>query len=304
MYSRLVCVCLAAQCSFSQFQPVQSLTGDSAASPGTVIATVNGRKFTAGDYQQLLLAMPHDRREAAMKQPRATLEQYALFQNLLDEAEKSNLDQRAPYKEQIAEARRQILVQARIHEQTNAVVVSPDDVKKHYQDNRRHYTEAKAKVLFISQILDERRLDGSQAKKREPEESKALADELAEKLKTGADFVELAKQYSDDASTAEKGADFPDAIRSTSSSVPQDIRDAVLNAKVGDIVGPLQHETGYYIFRVESVAVTPFEQMKGDIYNELKQAGLAKWLEEMKARSTVTIENSVFLAKPLEVPQQ
>jgi hypothetical protein len=44
--------------------------------------------------------------------------------------------------------------------------------------------------------------------------------------------------------------------------------------------------------------------VKSDIYNEMKQAGLTKWLEEMKARSSVTIENSVFLAKPLELPQQ
>jgi parvulin-like peptidyl-prolyl isomerase len=159
-------------------------------------------------------------------------------------------------------------------------------------------------VLFISMISDERRLDGSRTKKREPEESKQLANDLVAKLKSGADFVELAKQYSDDTSTSDKGADFPDAIRGTSSSVPQNVRDAVLKAKDGDIVGPLEHETGYYIFRVESAQLAPFEQVKSDIYNEMKQAGLTKWLEEMKARSSVTVEDSVFLTKPPELPQQ
>jgi parvulin-like peptidyl-prolyl isomerase len=255
MYLRLFCICLIAQISFSQ-------STEAGTPPDAVIATVNGKKFTAGDYQRLLLNMTPQMREAAMKQPRAMLEQYALFQNILEEAEKSKLDQQMPYVERIAEARRQILVQARINDQSNAVVVSPDEVKKYYDENRQRYAEAKAKVIFISQISDERRLDGSVTKKREPEESKKLANEVVAKLKSGADFVELAKQHSDDASTADKGADFPDAIRGTSSSVPQNVRDAVLKAKDGDIVGPLEHETGYYIFRVQSVQLAPFESSR------------------------------------------
>ena len=304
MYFRLFCVCLAVQCSFSQPKPQEPLTNGGAPSPDTVIAIVNGNKFTMGDYQQLLLSMTPQMRETAMKQPRAMLEQYALFQSILAEAEKAKLDQQTPYKERVAEARRQILVQARINEQSNTVVVSPEQVKTYYDENRQRYAEAKAKVLFISMISDERSLDGKKIKQREPEESKALADDLVAKLKGGADFAELAKQYSDDGSTADKGADFPDAIRGTSSSVPQNVRDAVLKASAGDIVGPLHHESGYYIFRVDSVVVAPFEQVKDDIYNTLKQAGLAKWLEEMKGRSSVTIENSVLLAKPPETPQQ
>jgi parvulin-like peptidyl-prolyl isomerase len=298
MYFRLFCVCFAVQCSFGQSQSASRLSVEPSITPETVIATVNGKKFTAGDYQQLLQNMNPQMRETAMKQPRAVLEQYALFENILVEAEKAKLDEQSPYKERIAEARRQILVQARVNEQTTAVVVSPDEVKKYYDDNRARYAEAKAKVIFVSQISDERTLDGTPTKKREPEESKKLAHDLVAKLKAGADFVELARKYSDDGSTAEKGADFPDAIRATSSSVPEDIRETVLKANAGDIVGPLQHATGFYIFRVQSVGLTPFEQVKSDIYNELKQAGLTQWLEQTKARSTVAIDNNAFFAKP------
>jgi peptidyl-prolyl cis-trans isomerase C len=304
MYLRLFCVVVAVQCGFAQTKSPEPLTTQPSTAPESVIATVNGKKFTAADYQRLLLNMTPQMREAALKQPRAMLEQYALFQNILAEAEKSKLDQHPLYTARIAEARRQILVQAQINEQSNSIVVSPDEVKKYYDENRRRYAEAKAKVIFISQISDERRLDGSRTKKREPEESKQLASDLVAKLKGGADFAELAKQYSEDATTADKGADFPDAIRGTSSSVPENVREAVLNAKDGDIVGPLEHETGYYIFRVESAQLTPFEQVKSDIYNEMKQAGLTRWLEEMKSRSSVTVEDSVFLAKPPELRQQ
>jgi hypothetical protein len=138
MYFRLFCLCIAVQCSFSQ-------------SSETVIATVNGKKFTAADYRELLQNMTPQMRESAMKQPRAVLEQFALFQNILAEAEESKLDEQTPYKERIAEARRQILVQARINEKTKSIVVSPDEVKKYYDENRLRYAEARAKVIFISQ---------------------------------------------------------------------------------------------------------------------------------------------------------
>jgi hypothetical protein len=71
-----------------------------------------------------------------------------------------------------------------------------------------------------------------------------------------------------------------------------------LKANAGDIVGPLEHQTGFYIFRVESLELTPLDQVKSDISNELKQAGVTKWLEDTKARSTVTIDDSAFFTKP------
>jgi parvulin-like peptidyl-prolyl isomerase len=294
MHFRLFCLCLAAYCSFAQSG---AQTDTPAVTPDTVVATVNGQKFTARDYEQLLANMTPQVREAAIKQPRTVLEQYAIFQVILAEAEKSKLDQQSPYKERIAEARRQILVQAQINDKSSSIVVSPDEVKKSYDENRSRYAEAKAKVIFISRVMNSQSLDGAVQEKRDPEQSKKLAADIVAKLKAGADFANLAKEHSDDASTSDKGADYPDAIRSTSASIPQNIRDAILNANAGDLLGPLEHETGYYIFRVESIGLTPFEQVKNDLYNELKEAGVKKWLEETKNRSSVTINNDVFFTQ-------
>lgn len=297
MYVRLFCLCLAALASFGQ-QPLGSV------SPDTVVATVNGQKFTVHDFEQLVANMTPQMREAAMKQPRALLEQYALFQNILAEAEKSKLALQTPYKERIEEARRQILVQAQLSHKSDSIVVSPEEVKKAYEENRARYAEARAKVIFISLIKDERSLDGKLQQKREPPESKKLAEDIVTNLKAGGDFVQLAKEHSDDGTTADTGANYPDAINSRSASIPQNIRDAVLKANAGDILGPLQHETGYYIFRIESMGLTPFDQVKNDIFNELKEAGLKKWLDETKSRSTVTIANEEFFSKPPERGRQ
>jgi len=299
MYFRLFCLAAAAHCCFAQEAQTPSPV-----TPDTVVATVNGQKFTAREYEQLLANMTPELRANAMKQPRTLLEQYALFQNILAEAEKEGLDQHSPYKERIAEARRQILVQARISDKSTSIVVSPDEVKKAYDENRGRYAEAKAKVIFISRESKTQSLDGKLQEKRDAEQSKKLADDIVAKLKTGGDFVKLAKEYSDDGSTADTGADFPDAIRSTSASIPQNIRDAILSASAGDLLGPLEHNTGYYIFRIESISVTPFDKVKSDLYTELKEAGVKKWLEETKNRSTVTINNDAFFTKSPEAPRQ
>jgi peptidyl-prolyl cis-trans isomerase C len=305
MYLRVFCLCIAAHCSFAQTAPKAGAQSDTpAVTPETVVATINGQKFTAREYEQLLANMTPQVREGAIKQPRAVLEQYAMFQIILAEAEQSKLDQQSPYKERIADARRQILVQGQINDKSNSIVVSPDDVKKAYDENRSRYAEAKAKVIFISRVMNSQSLDGTVQEKRDPEESKKLAAGIVAKLKAGADFVKLAKEHSDDASTSDKGADYPDAIRSKSASIPQNIRDAILNANAGDIVGPLDHETGFYIFRVESIDLTPFDQVKNDLYKELKEAGVNKWLEETKKRSTVTINSDAFFAKHPESPRR
>lgn len=290
-------ILLAVQCGWTQVTPVASekpagLRND------TVIAQINGRDFTVRDYEQLLAAMTPQARQAASMQPRTVLEQYALFQNILTEAEQSKLDQQSPHKERIEEARRQILVQAQIGKRSAQVQVSPEDQKKFYESNKSRYTEAKAKVIFISSVSQTQTLDGKPQQLREPPASKKLAEDVVARLKAGADFVKLAKEHSDDGATADTGADYPDVIRSSSSSIPQDIRTAVLAAKPGDIVGPLEHPTGFYIFRIESVNLVPFETVRGDIQNELREAGVQKWLEETKSRSSVKIQNEAFFSEP------
>jgi hypothetical protein len=44
------------------------------------------------------------------------------------------------------------------------------------------------------------------------------------------------------------------------------------------------------------MGLTPFDQVKNDVYNELKEAGVKKWLDETKSRSTVIIANDAFVS--------
>jgi parvulin-like peptidyl-prolyl isomerase len=265
--------------------------------PDTVVATVNGKQITARQFEQMLATLNPQMRETAKKQPRAVLDWFALSDTLEAEAEKEGIPAQSPYKERLAAARRQILMQARMDQKYADMTVTVEDQQKAYEASKERYREVKAKVIFISHVSEERYLkDGALKESRSAEQSALLAAEVAKEARDGADFIDLAKRHSDDKAIAGKEADYPEPIRPTSANVPQHMRDALLAAKEGEIVGPLEHDTGFYIFRVESNTFRPFEQVKDDLYKELKDSALKTWLDGKRKQSTIRIENEGYFA--------
>lgn len=253
--------------------------------------------MSAGEVRALLDSLDPQTKTMAERQPEAFLQQWAMLQFVLAEAEKAKLDQRPPYKEKLDAFRRQTLTQALVDEKTKEAIVLPEQQKKYFEANRDRYFQAKAKVIFVSRASETRKVaDQKVIGTTTPEQAKAKAELVAKKARAGEDFVKLAKEFSDDASTSEKEADFPDPIRPNSANIPQNIRDAVLAAKAGDIVGPLEHETGFYLFRVDSVGMPPYEQVQPEIYKELRNAEVRRWLEEVRKRASVSVDDPGFFA--------
>jgi parvulin-like peptidyl-prolyl isomerase len=260
-----------------------------------VVALINGRKVTLSEFKRMLAVQDAKMKALAMQQPKAFLDEYALYETVLAQAEKARLDQQSPYKEKLAMARRQILAEAMIDETHNNFPVTTEIAKKFYDENSDMYHQATVKVIFISKTLEVSSLDGEKKKSATAEELKAKAEKVGKEARKGADFVKLAEENSDDPNSSKNGADFPRPIRRTSRDVPQEMRGAVLAAKAGDIVGPVEHATGYYIFKVLTNGQAPFDQVKDDVVKELKDAGLKHWLEEVKKNSSVSIENEALL---------
>ena len=94
-----------------------------------------------------------------------------------------------------------------------------------------------------------------------------------------------------------KGGEFPHPIRPTSANVPATIRSPILAAKAGDIIGPIQHETGFYIFKVLSNGQASFDQVKEDLVKQMKDAGLKHWLDEFRKNSSVSIQDEAALTE-------
>jgi foldase protein PrsA len=74
------------------------------------------------------------------------------------------------------------------------------------------------------------------------------ANQVLAKLKGGAKFEDLAKQYSTDPSSKDKGGEL--GFFGRGQMVPQ-FQDAAFGAKVGQIVGPVKSPFGFHIIQVE-----------------------------------------------------
>jgi parvulin-like peptidyl-prolyl isomerase len=287
-------------CIFAAFsalaQPVPAPpAGAVEITPGTAVATVNGKKFTAGDLERITKNLTGSARQSAGAEPKSFLEQYAFSERLLAEAEKLKVDQISPWRERLEDARRQILAQALIAWKTEQAKVSPQEVTAYYKANRDSLREAFAKVIFVSRTGYVANIADGATKTTSPEETKAKAEKVAQLARDGRDFVALAKEYSDDRDTVDKGADLPYPVRANSNEIPQNMRNALLAAKVGEVVGPIEHDTGWYIFSVKSIGIPELDAgVKADIEKHLKNKMVQNWLAGLKAGVSVSLENQAF----------
>jgi parvulin-like peptidyl-prolyl isomerase len=291
MCKRSFALLLLSVCAWTQGLPIDDPSD-------AVVAVVNGRKITKSEYQKMVEAQDANMRALAQQQPKAFLEQYALYDAVLTAAEKAGLDKQSPFKERIAMSRRQILVTGFIDQHHKDFNVPIEEAKSFYEKNKDMYQQAMVRVIFITAMSETRNLDDHKVTKaRTPEETKERAETAAKLAREDVDFAKVAQQYSDDPDSAKKGGEFPHPIRPGSANVPANIRGPILAAKAGEIVGPIQHDTGFYIFKVVSNGQASFDQVKEDLVKEMKDAGLKHWLDEFKKNSSVSIQNEALLTE-------
>ena len=127
-------------------------------------------------------------------------------------------------------------------------------------------------------------------------EAKKKAEQvLAEVKKNPAKFAELAKKYSQDPGSAEKGGDLGTFGRG---AMVKPFEDAAFSMKVGDISGLVQSDFGYHIIKLNEIVGQGqgFDALKPQIRAELMyQKALAKFSEQAEGFSTMVYEQSSSL---------
>lgn len=109
-------------------------------------------------------------------------------------------------------------------------------------------------------------------------ETKDRADKAYLELKSGADFAEVAKKYSDDATTKVNGGDFGFPVERTSKNVEAKAIDALFKLKPGEYSEVVN--TGYTLVIVKNIE-TNGDKIRGAII-ELKYKAIADYLNDLK----------------------
>jgi peptidyl-prolyl cis-trans isomerase D len=100
----------------------------------------------------------------------------------------------------------------------------------------------------------------------------AQAQQVLAQAKSGKDFAELAKQYSQDPGSAQNGGDLGWAERS---AFVKPFADALFAMKVGEITGPVKTQYGYHIIRLDEVQAgkgKSFEEARPELEAQVRRA--------------------------------
>ena len=124
--------------------------------------------------------------------------------------------------------------------------VTEEEIKARYDELKSKKPEIKASHILVKE--------------------KEIAEEIKEKLNNGADFTELAKEYSTDG-TASQGGDL--GYFGEGAMVPE-FEKAAYALEIGGISDPVKTEFGWHIIKlVEKKEIKSFEEMKQEINDTL-----------------------------------
>ncbi len=117
---------------------------------------------------------------------------------------------------------------------------------------------------------------------RTPEMALARAISITQQLQKGADFAELAKKYSDDPGSKDKGGDlgwFPRGI------MVKAFEDAAFSLKPGEISDPVKTQYGFHIIQV--LEKDPNHKLDKATLESLRQKAFQKWFADYKAKAKI-----------------
>lgn len=267
-----------------------------------VIASVDGKKFTAEDLYEKLKAQggqatlvnmidevivnkeietdedAETYAESQLESYKSSYESYGQdFNEALTQAGYKDEDE---FKEAlILEYKKQVVAENYVKDQ-----ITDAEIEEYYDDNIYGDIEG-AHILISPETTD----DMSDEEVTEAEEkAKKEAEDIIKKLDDGEDFAKLAKEYSDDEGTASDGG----KLTVTYGSVVDEFWDAANKLKDGKYTDePVKSEYGYHIiYRISQKEKPKLDDVKDEVIDSLVE-------EKMNEDSTLQTKALVALRK-------
>jgi parvulin-like peptidyl-prolyl isomerase len=173
------------------------------------------------------------------------------------------------------ELQKMMMIQKEVRGKVN---VSPEEVKAYYDAHRQEFTSGK-ETFKVAQILVAVPPNATPA---EIDAARTKAESIRKQLLSGADFGQLARQYSDDDSK-NQGGDLGNFSRG---DMLDPIQNAIDGMKPGDISEPVQTDHGFHILKLEAHdqgQVKPLsevsDQIRDKLTTEKAQQEFSAWVD-------------------------
>ena len=268
--------------------------------PDKVVLTVGDEKLTAGEFDQLVDALPEQVRASARGPNRRQFaEQLVRIKIMSQEAHRRKLDESPTVQRQIELQKENLLANVLFQEMAANVKVDEATAQKYYEQHKSEYESVHARHILV-------RFKGSQlplaAGKKEltDEEALAKAQEIRKKIAAGEDFAALAKTESDDAQTGAKGGDL--GTFKHGQMVPE-FEQAAFSLPVGQVSEPVKSKFGYHIIKVEQHEVKTFPEIRPELEKKMGPELARNALENLEKQVPVTLDDSFFGPPKSQLPR-
>ena len=247
-----------------------------------VLVRVGKTTITRGDFESRIDQLPAQFKGqvSTPEQKKAFLDRLIEERVWLETAAANGIEKRPDVQVQIANYRRDMLIRTYLTEAMGKVPAPSDSaIAAYYAAHQPEYmAEEQVKVRHI-QVKDAKT-------------AKAVGKELK---KPGADFAALAKQYSVDTVSKDKGGDLGAVAKSGffgSLGRQTALADSAFAAPVGVVRGPVQTGLGFHWFEVTEkipAAARPLDSVRAVIQQTLAQEGNQTYYQQKLAEARAAL---------------
>lgn len=273
-----------------------SLAACSGSSGGNV-ASVNGQTISKADFDRKLEASPTARQVLTTLVQGNLIDQYAKDHKV--DVSQADIDKKeADIKSRYPAGQfDNILKQQGLTEQDVQQILRQQIVLEKAVSPQVHVTDADVKAFF----------DKNHAMYDKPAQVRArhilvadqkTANTVLAKLKSGGSWDALAKQYSTDPSTKDKGGEL--GFFGRGQMVPQ-FQDAAFGANVGQIVGPVKSPFGYHVIQVEekkpatkATFASTKDQIRQQLVQQQEQQQVPVFLAQLRQNAKIDVYDDRF----------
>lgn len=213
------------------------------------------------------------------------------------------------------------------------IAISDENVEDHYNTNKANYPKPESvDVSYVelnkSALMEGIKVDEAAVLKMyeaekadyEPEEKRdashilikvsearsepdalKLINELADKIKAGADFAELAKQHSEDEGSAVKGGNLGLSAKGV---YVEAFENALYSLQLNQVSAPVKTEFGYHLIKLMAMdknEVPTFESMRSSLEQRYLQEAVAKEYASQVEKLSDLSYSASDLSEPAEV---
>ncbi|MDA1312555.1 MAG: peptidylprolyl isomerase [Acidobacteria bacterium] len=268
-------------------------------SPGEILAVLDGVEYTARDIEKLRSYLPANLApQLARMSHRNFLEMMRSLMGVAKTAEREGLLEKEPYKTQFNFMRWNALANAYTTNLNRTLTVSEEDILADYEASKAIYSAVQVSGIYIDYVPASGAAAGGNGLSED--QAREKAEGLVVELNGGADFAALAREHSDDKSSAEKGGDL--GLFSGESPLPNVVKNAILTLPVGDISSPVKDGGRFYIFKATDRRPRPLVEVREQIESKLRGTKVVQEARQAQTAVSLEFKESPELDKPPQGP--